>query len=127
MASKHATAASSKLSSPKRVPLRTQIVQLLALEALPHEQIEAKCSTASKTALASTLQQVRPLPPSPSAAANSFFPRRRELMARLMWAQVAKMKDGLYHLKKEMYREVDTNWPSFTYVLHSPSRHLGRC
>lgn len=84
MASKHATAASSKLSSPKRVPLRTQIVQLLALEALPHEQIEAKCSTASKTALASTLQQV------------------------------AKMKDGLYHLKKEMYREVDTNWPSFT-------------
>jgi hypothetical protein len=84
MASKHATAASSKLSSPKRVPLRTQIVQLLALEALPHEQIEVKCSTASKTALASTLQQV------------------------------AKMKDGLYHLKKEMYREVDTNWPSFT-------------
>lgn len=124
MASKHATAASSKLSSPKRVPLRTQIVQLLALEALPHEQIEVKCSTASKTALASTLQQARPLPPLPRPAANSFFPQRRELMARVTRAQVAKMKDGLYHLKKEMYREVDTNWPSFTYVLHSPpSRH----
>jgi hypothetical protein len=34
-----------------------------------------------------------------------------------IYAQVAKAKGGLYHLKKEMYREVDTNWPSFTYVL----------
>jgi hypothetical protein len=57
LASKH-TIASSKLSSPKRVPLRTQIVQMLALDDLPHEHIEAKCSTASKTALASTLHQV---------------------------------------------------------------------
>lgn len=84
LAAKHtAPSHSSLLSSPKRVPLRTQIVQMLALEPLPHDQIESRCTNASKTAVASTLQQV------------------------------AKTKDGLYHLKKEMYREVDTNWPGF--------------
>jgi hypothetical protein len=43
----------------------------------------------------------------------------------IVHAQVAKAKGGLYHLKKEMYREVDTNWPSFTYVLSLHSSLTG--